>query len=313
MFTVNKIRLLLLTGIFFLNWAHAEPTEESKCAQQVEQTVKKLNVLYISHHLDPIHFDAAQLKFDRHYNQFKQLNVWRFYIAPDTSMDCLPRSCEVFGFLRDTPDNPPLYNSKPVPNWTLNQAAEEAKPWVQTVLGYFPPNLSAPRGTFDSDMRDAKRYYDGQWLIRWQRTDSQGHLFEMDGLTANMSEKYGSLGFRLNFDSTFEEVHGKLISSEEALAAARAPAEILLNNRNLAGPFIPPGLHLGDAKTALFIVNPNNILQCKTMDQVKNQLAARLAWRVEYTLMDGDVPASYHTMIIRIDAQTKEVLGGDFK
>jgi hypothetical protein len=310
---MNKLSILLILGLAFSNLLGAELSEESKCEQHIEETIKKLNLLYESDEVAPIAFDRAQLQSERRNDQYRQLSVWRFYIAQGVIVDCLPGSGDVYSVLRsNVVDAAPLYDSKPVPAWTMNQAAEKAKPWVQAVLGYYPANLSAPRGSFDSDMRDAKRYYDGEWTIRWHRTDSEGHVFELDDLVVNLSEKYGMTGCRLNFDSTFEEGHGPLISSKEALAAARSPAEILLNNRGLVGPFIPSGLQLGDAKTDLWIVNPSNVFQSKTADQVVNKLAARLAWTVEYTLMNGKTPDPDHTMTIKIDARTKEVLGADF-
>jgi hypothetical protein len=309
---MKEIASLLLIGLALFTLAYAEPNEEAKCSQRVEEAVKKLNVLYASRHLSPIPFDPSQPDISQQYEFSRQLNVWNFYFAPTVNMECLPVSHDIIYFSRDDLyEHSPLSSNKPVPIWTLDQAAEEAKPWVQAVLGYFPSNLSALHGSFNVEMRDAKRYYGGRWLIRWQRTDSQGHIFDMDGLTVFLSETYGLIGCSLNFDSTYDENHGRLISEEEALAAARSPAETLLNDHNLSMVILPPGLRLGSGKADLYIVNPNNFFQHKATDRIVTSLTARLAWVIKYSLMNGDNPAPY-AVIVRIDAQTKEVLGGDF-
>jgi hypothetical protein len=304
---MKQIAILLFLFTIFMERTFADVSELSECKERVEAAIKALNALYINHHLEPIQIQPDQLQFQRQPDPRLQHNIWRTYLGLGTFVDCLPVTGALKTIIRtDLINDSELYNSEPVPTWTPVQVAEEAKPWVQAFLGYFPKNLGTPVTQFGSDKRDAKRYYGGEWDILWPRVDAQGHRFERDDLVVNISEKLGLTLCGLHFDSTYQEATGKLISRDDALAAARAPAEALL-----AKALGELGSTLGSPKADLFIVNPNNIFQIDDMSHLVIDPNARLAWRVEYTLGGSQTFMPYHSVVVRIDAQTGKVLGGE--
>jgi len=313
---MNRLLLTLLIGWLFFSYnATGEPdqVEQTLCVQHAEDAFKRLNVLLTENHLLPLELDPVHLVITQPRDRQRKTNIWQIRTASYTVLQFLPKSCALISIYRDTYKDALLYDGPPKPTWTENQAIENAKKWVTAFLNYFPDNVGTPKIGF-VDQRKVPEYYDGHWRIRWARTDSQGHRFDGDALSVELGEKQGLISISLNFYSTFDEIHDKLISEEDAIATSHSSAEILLHSE-LVRPLLPPGLKLGTATASLWIMNPTHLLQSKTLDEASasEEIKARLAWVVVYTLMDGNAPASYHTLEVWIDAQTKEAIGGDFK
>ena len=160
------------------------------------------------------------------------------------------------------------------------------------------------------DQMNLPKYRNGQWSVRWKRLDAHGNRFAQDNLYCTLDEKYGMRFFGSNFDSTYAEGQKILISEEQAVAIARPVAVKLLTS-----PITLPwskGLKLrSEAKTELWIVNPNHILKYKSREEVPlGDVVARLAWVAKFQAAGGGRADAY--IYLWIDTETKEVLGGDF-
>ena len=314
--TINKLTLSLLGWwIFAFSTTLADQTqaEQARCIEQVGQAVKRLNVLLVSNHLPIMEFDPNNITIKSSYDRQRRLNFWKIRTPSHIYFDCLPKNCILVSVYRDfLYKNAPLYDSPPKPTWTPEQAIEKAKLWARAVLNDFPSDVGVPQVNFKPQM-ELPKYHDGEWEIRWPRVDSQGHSFDLDALHVHLSEKLGLVDVNLRFVSTFDEVQGKTISKEEAIEASHSPAETLLHG-DLARPYLPSGLQLGNATASMWIMNPKDVFKSKTLTEMNTseQTKARLAWVVVYPLMNGAAPVPDQNVEVWIDAQTKEVIGGDF-
>jgi hypothetical protein len=308
-----KKKATVLGCLLLLGLAKAEEMDRNACLQQAIAAVERLNTVFVSRQLPPITFDVNHARITQPYDRFRKSAVLAIW-ASNTELQCLPTG-DPISILRDVFKNNPLYPSEPIPLWTKERALTEAKGWVEAFLEGFPSNTGTPIVSYHCPaLGMPPQYHDGQWRVIWPRIDSQGHEFGKDALNVMLMENRGLVSLYLNFFSQFEEVHGDLISKEEALAASRSSAEKLLKT-DLVRPFLPPGLKLDFAEAELWVMNPNHILQCKTMEDMatSSEVAARLAWRVTYLFPASDADSRKHFLEIWIDAQDKKVLGGDFR
>jgi hypothetical protein len=316
---VNKlIAVFLAIGAINFCSAKADPPQldQSRCEDQVRGAFKRLNAFAAQKHFPSLNEDpdSVHLFIGRRYDDNWETNMWRICTSSNIYVECTPTNCRPSSIFRDfLYKNAPKYDAPLKPQWTPNQAIEYAREWATAFFDGFPQSVGNPEVQFNKQM-DYPKYYDGEWAVRWDRIDSQGHRFDMDALHVELNEKLGLVGIDMVFVSDFQEVKGPLIASDEAIALSRPYAGALLNS-GVTETWVPPGLQLGPAQAHLWIMNPNRVLQSKTLDQhaVAFQKQARLAWVVLYQLMKGNTPASYHTLEIWIDAQTKEAIGGDFK
>src|SRR5260221_5811101 len=206
---ITALITLLAGGLAFAN-----ASDHAICAQQVQEVIGKLNVLYAKQQAPLVSFDSAKLSCEGGYSNLWKTPYYRCSFPAGPFMECLPEKQQVVGYFGKNPD---IFTDKvPVPQLTLDQAAQTVQPWLKAVMGDLPP-LGPPRGSFGVNGRDAHRFYSGEWQIRWPRMDSQGHLFEFDSLSATYSERFGLIGFGNNFHSTFDEPSAKSISKEDLL------------------------------------------------------------------------------------------------
>ena len=305
--------VIILVLLLSCEFVSASEPEQAICAQQVQEVIGKLNILYAKQQAPLIPFDSTQLSCGEEPTTLWKTRFYRCSFPSGMVFECLPEEKQVVGYIGINPD---IFTDKiPMPQLTLQQAAEAAKPWVKAVLGDLPLNLAPPRGTFHFNMRDAHRFYSGEWHIRWQRTDAHGHLFERDDLVAEYSEKFGLIACFSNFNSTFDTPLGKPISKEDALAVARPAAEDWLKNK-MSASVTGSGWHLGPVQAELWVVDPNNFFHSETKAQIVNDLHARLAWKCVFPLVSEKTPSELehlHAVVVKIDALTKEVIGGDYQ
>jgi hypothetical protein len=209
-------------------------------------------------------------------------------------------------------DQGPGFDEPPPPKWTEEQAVATGKEYVAAIFGQFPKDVGPPKVEFEKRRNLLKhttiwKYYTGDWQIVWPRISSKGYLFNGNAVVINISEDQGVESAFFDFYMNYQEPQGPLISQDEALKIADPAAQAVVDK------WLGHGLQLGSPKIVVEgIVNPNHILQAQTVaDLAHKDTTARLAWVVLYDLTANGIPATGHRVQVWIDAQTKEVVGGD--
>lgn len=151
------------------------------------------------------------------------------------------------------------------------------------------------------------------WRIRWQRMYRE-YPYERDGIEITLHDQLGFYACSEYWNS--DECHNEMkLSRQEAQEAA---------DRSLPDILQKWGDHLYTRKVAgidtirAAVVNPNRIYsdKMKTIDEAVNVVVtreARLAWVIEYALDVGATSKSdEYGITMWVDAETGEILGGDF-
>lgn len=285
-----------------------------KCTESAINTFDRLNALLVKSGYQSLSFDPSKITNVPKYDFSRKINILELQTASGPFVDCLPDSGDVLALDSHIPyKQGSSYDHPPSPTWNKERAVALARAYVQAVFKEFPADAGTPQINF-APTSEFPKYYEGVWHIRWPRVDKEGHVFIADSLDVFLSETKGLRYASLNYFSKYQEPIGPLISQNEAVKLSGPAAENLLHSK-LTVPWGLNGLRLADSKSVLWIVNPNHIFQWKSINDAASaaDTTAKLAWWVEYKTTSGSASASGHLIDIWIDAQTKKVLGGDFK
>ncbi len=301
-----------LLGVFIWGIARGDQDKAAtdRCVEHLDPAFKRLNAVLAENHLNPLDFDPAQLRVIKDKSLNPAVTMWRFQTPNKTFIYCSPTSGDVLSFFRNDIKytEGPGYDQPPQPNWTKEQAIAMAKTYLAALFGTFPEDVGPPEVKFEP-VREIPKYYPGQWEISWPRVDEKGHLFAIDEISIYISETQGITSAVYNFFSTYQPPKEPLISRDDALKVGGPAAEILANK------FIGSGFQLATPDTVVQgIVNPNHILQAKTIEDTValRDANARLVWVINYPLTSNGT-SSPHEVQVWVDAQTKEVVGGDLR
>lgn len=238
--------------------------------------------------------------------------IWvRF--SPQINVQFAPKPFEVIAFYKSLAPEQLNASAAPIkPAWTPEKAIKEAQAWYCVIIGKFPANTGTPTVEYVTPTSNPPKYYDGEWMIKWPRTDAMGNRFALDNITATVSEKYGITSLAKNFVSEFSENTKIAIPEKDAIEIARPVAQKLLKSPLISqwatAAFIEDG-----ASAKMWIINPNHILNYENIGDIATagDLKARLAWVVKFRISNSD--AQNRDIFIWIDAENADLLGGDFQ
>lgn len=233
--------------------------------------------------------------------------------SPQINVQFAQKSFEVIAFYRSLA--PELLNASTAPikpAWTPEHAIKEAQAWYRVIIGNFPANTGTPTVEYVTPTYNPPKYYDGEWMIKWPRTDARGNRFALDNITVTVSEKYGITSLAKNFVSEFSENTKVAVSQKDAIEIARPAAQRLLKSP-LTSQWAT-GLSIENGASAkMWIINPNHILKHENIEDMATagDLRARLAWVVKFRASNSDGLGS--NIFVWVDAENAEILGGDFQ
>jgi hypothetical protein len=309
-----RIGLLILVGLFSTIHIRASASDQGKYVKVFLETTAKVNAVLKSDHEPVLTFDENRLAVAFSFDRLRKRNLATVSSSSGISVEIDPESMAVTSFSRDIPlELLGSYDAPPKPSWSKEQAIAQAKIWVKCFLGYLPTNIKGPTIEFSPQM-NLPKYRDGQWEIRWQRIDLQGHIFDQDSIYLILNEKFGITFLGYNFVSAFTEGQKVVLSREQAIDLGRESALKILQNP-MAASWLP-GARLGAVASAgIYVVNPNHILRYKSLDEMITapDTTARLAWVIKYQAVDPSGNSGSHDVGVWIDTETKEMLGGDFQ
>jgi hypothetical protein len=308
---IKSLTTVLLVSVLMVS-SYADVPDENRYRKIFFDAMLRINSISTSQHLPILSYDSKRLRFTLSPNE-----IWRTTVAqvnsPGLELDILSNTLEIVSFQRDFPPQEYInYDTPPKPAWRTDQAINEAKLWVKGILGRVPANIGKPRAEYAPGL-NLPKYHEGTWTVSWPRIDSQGHLFAGDVVNVILSEKFGLIALSYIFNSKYTEGEKILVSREQAIEIGRLAAQKLLgspltvdwsNGMNL----VPYGT------AALWVVNPNHLLQYKSLEDMATttgDATARLAWIVEYRAENAKGMGRY--VDVWVDAQTKNILGGDFR
>jgi hypothetical protein len=310
--------IIILLGLVLPVMSKAEEMNQAEKDNGIKAITKifdRLNPVLAKYHLTPLTFTSSNLQAFHHHNVFGNVSVCGFNTSSKISLDFLPDSFEPIAFYNNNIkyDQGLGFDQPPSPKWTQEQAVATAKEYVVAIFGKFPKDDVGPPTVEFEKRRNAfkptwvMKYFTGDWHIRWPRVDTKGYLFNADSVSIYISEDQGVTTAFYNFFSNYQEPQGPLISRDEALKIASPAAQSLIDK------WLGPGLQLGSPKIVVEgIVNPNHALQAQAVaDLAHKDTTARLAWVVLYNLTANGTPTTAHRVQVWVDAQTKEVVGGD--
>jgi hypothetical protein len=315
--TTKVLAISLLS--LFLALTNARGADETRSQEPYRDaffaSLKRLNNTLTAERLPLVTFDFARVRVvvseDLWVPNMVKVHanpLFSVEFFPQTDHSRLPRIALVYRQI-------PLswlgsYDSPPKATWTSEQAIQKCKFWFESVYGEAIANVGTPDAVYE-DQPNMPRYRNGQWAVRWPRTDARGHRFLEDNIYCTLDEKYGASFLGRHFVSTFVECQKMLITADEAIAISRPAATTLLSAR-IASEW-SGGLTLkSEAKAEVRIVNPNHILKYLTSEEVPwpGDVLARLAWVIKLRASDAKTRNVY--IYLWIDTETKEVLGGEF-
>lgn len=238
--------------------------------------------------------------------------IWvRF--SPQINVQLMPDSFEVVAFYRSLVLGQLSTSNTPIkPVWTPERAIKEAQSWYQDLIGKFPADAGTPIVEYAAPAYNPPKYYDGEWMVKWPRTDAKGNCFALDTITITVNEKHGITSLAKNFVSEFSENTKIAVSEKEAIEIARPVAQKLLKSP-LTSKW-STGLAIESGATAkMWIINPNHILKYQNIEDMATagDLKARLAWVVKFRASNSDGLGS--NIFVWVDAENAEILGGDFQ
>jgi hypothetical protein len=312
-------RIIIILWLVFSLITKAEEASQTETSEGIEHItgiIDRLNLVFAKYHLAPLAFDPSEVRLSHPHEALRNVDVCRFYALSKISVDLLPKTFEPIAFYNDNIkyDQGPGYDQPPKPKWTEEQAIAIGEEYIKAILGQFPQNeVGPPTVEFEKRRNVIKhtsvwKYFVGRWHIRWPRFDAKGYPFNEDSITIYISEDQGLATAFINFFSNYQEPLGPLISKDDALKIANLTAQALVDK------WLGGGLQLGaPTKIEEGIVNSNHILQAQTVaDLAHKDTTARLAWVIIYSLTANGAPAPERRIYLEVDAQTKEIIGGDF-
>ena len=311
---MTRLLLILLLGLpLVLRAGEPDQAGEGIGIRRIHEVLERLNPVLTKYQLAPLSFTPSEILIFHPKDTFRKINVWNFQTLRVT-FNFLPGSFELLSLNRlDINYTPGTgYDNPPKPKWTEDKAVTIAKDYAQAIFDGFPKDTGPPLVTFEDNMNlpqysSVMKYYPGRWHIRWPRTDGKGHQFALDAIHVYVSEDQGLASASYNVFSNYQESTGPFISQEEALKISYPVAESLMVK------WLDSGMQLGSHKVGEYIVNPNHAFQAKTAEALgQMDTTARLAWVIRYEITAKNVSVSEHSIQVQIDAQTKQVIGGDF-
>ncbi|HWB61001.1 MAG TPA: hypothetical protein VG733_16010 [Chthoniobacteraceae bacterium] len=293
------------------------PGKESFVAR-VGEVWQRMAPLYAERGMEFPTFDPAEPRFREAHESWRKIDVWVCQFK-SVEVQCVPKSNELVMFSREFPlENDTLYDKPPKPAWSEEHAISEARAWATAFLGEFPSNVGTARARYAITAMQSSKYYDGEWYITWPRVDSRGHPFACDSVRVTLSEKHGAIIIGQFFGSKYEERQDAPISREQAIEISAGPARRLLGSQTARDWFQSDAgtdatrYKLGAASAELWIVNPDRIVPPPAVEDIfSGGPNGRLAWGVTYTLTDGNLKETRHSLSVWVDAYSKEILEKD--
>jgi hypothetical protein len=188
-------------------------------------------------------------------------------------------------------------------------SAQEAMELATNFLGVCPHDndvrLSPPTANFDhtgeTPTKTGMMTSQGEWWVRWQRIDEEGHVFDSDLATAVIAEGFGPSFLSARLDTPYHADTTPIISRDSAeKAARRAAADIRWSDL----PFVT--VNLEDSKLEI----------CRPSKDLRNYEAGwenegRLAWSQTFGCqLPGPSGGWIHTYV-NTDAHTGKVINLD--
>ncbi len=304
--------MAILMAFVLMVSGYADVPDQARYEKVFSGTMARINSVLNSQHLAILSYDPKQLRFTLSPDQTWRTTVVQINSSSGLEARILSNTFEVVSFQRDFPSEEYIdCDTPPKPKWQTDQAINEARTWVKSILGNVPQNVGKPRAEYAPGL-NLPKYQEGTWTVSWPRIDSHGHLFAGDVVNVILSEKFGLIALSYIFNSKYTDGQKVLVSREQAIEAGRSAAQQLLGSPLTAD--WSGGMSLRPAATAtLWVVNPNHLLQYKSFEDMATttgDATARLAWIVEYRVENAQGMGRY--VDVWIDAETKEILGGDF-
>ncbi len=309
---IKTLAAFLLLFITLLPTGFTESPDEHDPAKAAVGLLSKVNKELKLRHISEFEIPNNPTVSPTHDTLSQREIIWVGF-SPQINGQLMPDSFEIVAFYRSLALGQLGASSTPIkPAWTSKQAIKEALSWYQDIIGKFPANTGTPIVEYSAPAYNPPKYYDGEWMVKWPRTDARGNWFALDAITITVNEKHGITSLVKNFVSEFSENTKVAVSEKEAIEIARPLAKKLLKSP-LTSQW-STGLAIEGGGTAkMWIINPNHILKYENIEDMATagDLEARLAWVVKFRASNSDGLGS--NIFVWVDAENAEILGGDFQ
>jgi len=113
--------------------------------------------------------------------------------------------------------------------WKSEQAIRVATSFRDVLANLSNIHLGPPTAKYKADYSyegtpSVKTYHNGEWEVRWNRTDGKGHDFGSNLILIVLSEKYGLKGASVFLDDEYVELPGQYMPQDIAVAIAKRGA-----------------------------------------------------------------------------------------
>jgi hypothetical protein len=188
-------------------------------------------------------------------------------------------------------------------------SAEDMMELASDFLNFCPRDndfrLSPPRAIFmhlgETPTKTGMKTTQGEWLVHWQRTDEEGHLFADDLATAAIAEGFGPSFLGIRLDTTYHKDTAPIISKESAEKAAR---RAVADDRWSGWPFATVNLE----ESTLEICRPSKDLRNY---QAGWEDEGRLAWSQTFGCQLPGPSGGWISVYVNTDAHSGKVINYD--
>ncbi|MCL2502908.1 MAG: hypothetical protein FWE99_07240 [Bacteroidales bacterium] len=218
-----------------------------------------------------------------------------------------------------------IYAEKQEPKLSKEEVIEIATEFATAVLGKFPTNVGKAMADWEVHSGMAKfengetksGYQHGFWRVKWPRVTEEGYPFCItEGLAVNLYENVGPVLVDMDIVTQFGKVNFTPVKVEDVMEIARASAKKLMKWGPTKDVFADLTFDPNPLDQSLYVVRPNHITKSNDIPGDGGAIKGRLAWDITFgayapgqTRETTKIPRAY--LIIWIDAQNKEFLGGD--
>jgi len=199
-------------------------------------------------------------------------------------------------------ENGPYFEPPDKPKLNEQEAMKLATDFLSVCPRDNDVRLSPPRASFDhtgeTPTKTGMKTKQGEWWVRWHRTDEEGHLFTDDSATAVIAEGFGPSFLVSRFDMSYHKDTGPIISQDSAEKAAR---NVVANIQWSGKPFATVNLE----QSTLGICRPSQDLRNY---QAGLEEEGRLAWLQTFGCKLPGAPDGWVSVCVNTDAYSGEVI-----